>query len=236
MFKTLFRAEESAARTDEEQRLATLRRAMVEEQIRRRDITTPRVLEAFLAVPRHEFVPHELRALAYSDGPLSIGAGQTISQPFMVAAMTDALELTGAERVLEVGTGSGYQAALLSLLAREVHSVERHAALAQAARERLARLGYTRVTVHEGDGTLGLPELAPFEAIVVTAASPAIPPPLVEQLAQGGRLVIPVGDAQQQECLLVRKQAGRTAQSLLHYCRFVPLVGRHGWPGPNWSS
>jgi protein-L-isoaspartate(D-aspartate) O-methyltransferase len=114
--------------------------------------------------------------------------------------------------------------------------VERHPALAEAARERLARLGYTNVTVHEGDGTLGLPEQAPFEAIVVTAASPGIPPPLVEQLAAGGRLVIPVGDAQQQECLLVRKLEGRVTQSLLHYCRFVPLVGRHAWPGANWPG
>jgi protein-L-isoaspartate(D-aspartate) O-methyltransferase len=229
MFKTFFQTAEPHPVDREEQRLTNLRRLMVEEQIRRRDILTPRVLDAFLAVPRHEFVPHELLSLAYSDGPLSIGEGQTISQPFMVAAMTDALALTGPERVLEVGTGSGYQAALLSLLAREVHSVERHPALAEAARERLARLGYTNVTVHEGDGTLGLPELAPFEAIVVTAASPGIPPPLLEQLAAGGRLVIPVGDAQQQECLLVRKLEGRVTQSLLHYCRFVPLVGRHAW-------
>lgn len=230
MFKTLFQTAEAHPADREEQRLATLRRAMVEEQIRRRDISTPRVLDAFLAVPRHEFVPHELRALAYSDGPLSIGEGQTISQPFMVAAMTAALELAGPERVLEVGTGSGYQAALLSLLAREVHSIERNSLLAEAARERLARLGYANVMVHEGDGTLGLPELAPFEAIVVTAASPTIPPPLVEQLAEGGRLVIPVGDAQQQECLLVRKLDARLTQSVLHYCRFVPLVGRHAWP------
>jgi protein-L-isoaspartate(D-aspartate) O-methyltransferase len=233
MFKTLFRSDEARTSADEEQRLTTLRRAMVEEQIRRRGISTPRVLEAFLAVPRHEFVPHALSALAYSDGPLSIGEGQTISQPFMVAAMTDALELTGDERALEIGTGSGYQAALLSRLAREVHSIERNAALAEAARERLARLGYANVTVHQGDGTLGLPEQAPFAAIVVTAASPGIPPPLIEQLAEGGRLVIPVGDAQQQECLLVRKVAGGTSQTLLHYCRFVPLVGRHGWQQAN---
>lgn len=229
MFKTLLRNDQALSAAEDEQRLAALRRAMVEEQIRRRGISTSRVLDAFLAVPRHEFVPHALTALAYSDGPLSIGEGQTISQPFMVAAMTDALELAGHERVLEIGTGSGYQAALLSRLAREVHSIERNTALADAARERLARLGYANVTVHEGDGTLGLPELAPFEAIVVTAASPAIPPPLVEQLADGGRLVIPVGDAQQQECLLVRKSEGRVSQTLLHYCRFVPLVGRHAW-------
>jgi protein-L-isoaspartate(D-aspartate) O-methyltransferase len=236
MFKTLLHNGEPRTHADEEQRLTTLRRAMVEEQIRRRGIATSRVLDAFLSVARHEFVPHELVALAYSDGPLSIGEGQTISQPFMVAAMTEALELAGHERVLEIGTGSGYQAALLSRLAREVHSVERNATLAETARERLARLGYANVTVHDGDGTLGLPELAPFDAIVVTAASPSVPPPLVEQLAEGGRLVIPVGDAQQQECVLLRKVEGRISQTVLHYCRFVPLVGRHGWHGPNWSG
>lgn len=236
MFKSLFRTDEARSSVDEEQELEIQRRAMVEEQIRQRGIAAPRVLDAFLSVPRHEFVPVGLRALAYSDGPLSIGEGQTISQPFMVAAMTEALELSGPEKVLEIGTGSGYQAALLSLLAREVHTVERNAVLAEAARERLARLGFANVTVHVGDGTLGLPGQAPFEAIVVTAASPNIPPPLIEQLAERGRLVIPVGDAQQQECLLVSKLEGRITQAILHYCRFVPLVGRHGWPGPGWSG
>ena len=236
MFKTLFRTDESRSFPDEEPRLTTLRRAMVEEQIRRRGITTPRVLDAFLSVPRHEFVPAGLCSLAYSDGPLAIGEGQTISQPFMVAAMTEALDLAGNEKVLEVGTGSGYQAALLSLLGQEVHTIERNASLAEAARERLARLGYANVTVHEGDGTLGLPELAPLAAIVVTAASPGLPPPLIEQLAEGGRLVIPVGDAQQQECLLVRKGEGRITRATLHFCRFVPLVGRYGWRGPSWNA
>ncbi|MGH9817484.1 MAG: protein-L-isoaspartate(D-aspartate) O-methyltransferase [Candidatus Acidiferrales bacterium] len=215
---------------------AEMREAMIEKQIRKRGITAPRLLDALRKVPRHEFVPEELRALSYEDSPLAIGEGQTISQPFMVAAMTDALGLAGHQRVLEIGTGSGYQAALLALLAREVHSIERSALLAEAARERLARLGYANVTVHRRDGTLGLPEFAPFEAILVTAAAPRIPQPLAEQLAEGGRMVIPVGEAQQQECLLVRKHEGRTTHQTLHYCRFVPLVGEHGWDGPSWSD
>ena len=218
-----------------EEKFTALRRLMVEDQIRRRGITSLRVLEAFGSVPRHEFVPEESRSAAYADTPLAIGEGQTISQPFMVAAMTDALELAGHERVLEVGTGSGYQAALLAMLAREVHSIERSAGLAEAARGRLARLSFANVTVHTGDGTLGLPPIAPFDAIVVTAASPRVPAPLLQQLAEGGRLVIPVGDSQQQECLLIRKIGGRTSQVTLHYCRFVPLVGRYGWDGPWWS-
>ena len=208
---------------------AEQRRAMVEEQIRDRGVHSPRVLEAMLAVPRHLFVPEDYVAGAYSDQPLPIGEGQTISQPYMVAVMTEALELTGNERVLEVGTGSGYQAAVLSLLAAEVYTIENHASLALAARQRLAQLGYTNVHVHAGDGTLGFPGAAPYGGIVVTAAAPKIPPPLVEQLAEGGRLVIPVGQADQQELLQVRKTGGKTTSGLLHYCRFVPLVGRYGW-------
>jgi protein-L-isoaspartate(D-aspartate) O-methyltransferase len=209
------------------------RRAMVREQIRGRGIADPRVLEAMLAVPRHEFVPVEAAGAAYQDRPLAIGEGQTISQPYMVAAMAEALELTGKERLLEVGTGSGYQAAVLSLLAAEVHTIEVFEPLARAAAERLARLGYTRVQVHTGDGSLGLPEAAPFEAIVVTAAAPQVPPPLVAQLAEGGRLVIPVGDAEQQELRVIRKVGGHTVERVLHYCRFVPLIGRHGWQKPS---
>lgn len=205
------------------------RRAMVEEQICERGIGAPRLLAAMRTVPRHLFVPPDYVGGAYADQPLPIGEGQTISQPYMVAAMTDALELTGSERVLEVGTGSGYQAAVLSLLAGEVYTVESHASLALAARQRLARLGYANAHVHTGDGTLGLPEAAPFNAIVVTAAAPRLPPPLVEQLAEAGRLVIPVGQADQQELLQVRKVGGQISSCVLHYCRFVPLVGRHGW-------
>jgi protein-L-isoaspartate(D-aspartate) O-methyltransferase len=207
------------------------RSRMVEEQIRDREIASPRVIDAMLAVPRHEFVPADFRRSAYADEPLPIGEGQTISQPYMVAAMTEALELTGGERVLEVGTGSGYQAAVLALLASQVYTIESHASLATAARERLERLGYFNVQVCFGDGTLGLPELAPFDAILVTAAAPQVPAPLVEQLAEGGRLVIPVGSADEQRLLQLCKNGGRTTSRTLHFCRFVPLVGRHGWPG-----
>jgi protein-L-isoaspartate(D-aspartate) O-methyltransferase len=208
---------------------AELRRAMVSEQVRGRGIQSPGLLEAMLRVPRHEFVAPELRTEAYEDKPLPIGEGQTISQPFMVAAMCEALELSGTERVLEVGTGSGYQAAVLAFLAREVFTVESHAFLALTARQRLADLGYHNVRVYTGDGTLGLPDAAPFDAIVVAAAAPQIPPPLTEQLAEGGRLVIPVGGASEQELIQVKKIGGDTSSRVLHYCRFVPLVGYHGW-------
>ena len=211
------------------QDFAELRREMVERQIRRRGVRSESVLAAMLAVPRHEFVPQTFLDVAYTDKPLPIGEGQTISQPYMVAVMSEALELTGAERVLEVGTGCGYQAAVLSLLAREVYTVETHAPLALGAQERLARLGYANVHVHTGDGTLGLAELAPFDGIVVTAAAPEVPPPLLEQLADGGRLVIPVGAADQQELLAVRRKGEKTSSRVVNYCRFVPLVGRYGW-------
>ena len=214
------------ADTDE---FAVARRAMVEDQIRRRGIASPRVLEAMLLVPRHEFVPAEFRADAYADKPLPIGEGQTISQPFMVGAMTEALELTGSERVLEIGTGSGYQAAVLSLLAREVISVESHPSLALAAQERLARLGYTNVHVHNGDGSLGFTDAAPYDAILITAAAPEIPPVLANQLHEGGRLVIPVGSQENQELLQARKEDGELRSRVLLDCRFVPLLGRYGW-------
>jgi protein-L-isoaspartate(D-aspartate) O-methyltransferase len=214
-----------------------LRRAMVAGQLRARGGFSPRVLDAMLRVPRHEFVPEENRAAAYTDQPLPIGEGQTISQPYIVAAMAEALELTGTERVLEVGAGSGYQAAVLSLLAREVHAIELNPGHAAAARERLARLGYDHVQVHTGDGSLGLPELAPFDAILVSAAAPGLPPPLVEQLAEAGRLVLPVGDERQQELIRVRRSDGQiTAPETLHYCRFVPLLGAHGWRSPGWLN
>ena len=205
------------------------RREMVTWQIERRGIRDPRVLAAMYAVPRHLFVPGVSAVFAYEDQPLPIGEGQTISQPFMVAAMTEALELAGEERVLEIGTGSGYQAALLSMLAREVFSIERHAALAASAAERLTQMGYANVRVRTGDGTLGLPEDAPFDAIIVTAAAPDVPKPLVEQLAEGGRLVIPVGSANQQDLLRLRRREGKITTESLYLCRFVPLVGAHGW-------
>ena len=206
---------------------------MVEKQIRRRGVGSTRVLEAMLGVARHEYVPAEFQEDAYADKPLPIGGGQTISQPFIVAAMAEALCLNGDERVLEVGTGSGYQAAVLSLLAREVYSVESHTPLALAAQERLTRLGYTNVHVHNGDGSLGFAEGAPYHAILVTAAAPEIPPLLAGQLREGGRLVIPVGSRESQELLQVRKEAGRLCSRALFDCRFVPLLGRYGWQWPH---
>jgi protein-L-isoaspartate(D-aspartate) O-methyltransferase len=206
------------------------RAVMVERQLRGRKIRSERVLEAMLAVPRHEFVAEEYWVRAYDDAPLPIGEGQTISQPYMVASMSEALELTGSERVLEVGTGSGYQAAVLGHLAREVHTVEIRAELALAARERLARLGgYENVHVHVGDGTLGLSELARFDAILVAAGAPEIPSPLVAQLADGGRIVVPVGSASEQQLVRGTMIGGELKTEALYYCRFVPLVGRHGW-------
>ena len=206
-----------------------LRREMVERQLLKRGIRDERVVAAMLSVPRHEFVPAGLAGEAYSDRPLPIGHDQTISQPFMVAAMTEALQLSGSERVLEIGAGSGYQAAVLSLLAREVHTVEMHEDLAADTRERLQRLGYGNVQVHLGDGTLGWPDQAPFEAIVVTAAAPEIPPPLGAQLADGGRLIVPVGTAEEQRLLRVEKRDNVLLKRTLHHCRFVPLIGQYGW-------
>jgi protein-L-isoaspartate(D-aspartate) O-methyltransferase len=214
-------------------KFAAARRAMVEEQVRRRGIASPRVLEVLLSVLRHEFVPAEFQADAYADKPLPIGEGQTISQPFMVGAMTDALELAGSERVLEIGTGSGYQAAVLSRLAREVISVESHTSLALAAQERLARLGYANVHVHNGDGSLGFADAAPYDAILITAAAPEIPPLLASQLCEGGRLVIPVGSQENQELLQARKESGVLHSRVLFDCRFVPLLGRYGWTRPD---
>jgi protein-L-isoaspartate(D-aspartate) O-methyltransferase len=202
---------------------------MIENQLRRRGITDARVLVAMAAVPREDFVPDELRAHAYDDAPLPIGEGQTISQPYIVAAMTSALRLTGRECVLDIGTGCGYQAAVLSRLAADVFTVEWLAPLARDAAERLRRLGYANVHVHCGDGTLGLPEFAPYDAILVAAAAPLVPPPLVAQLAEGGRMILPVGDEKDQELRLIEKREGRIHTRGLDPCRFVPLVGRYGW-------
>lgn len=209
--------------------LTARRGEMVERQLRKRGIRDERVLAAMLGVPRHDFVPPEFAAEAYSDRPLPIGHGQTISQPFMVAAMAEALELSGSERILEIGAGSGYQAAVLSLLAREVHTVEMQEDLAINSAERLRRLGYGNVHVHVGDGTLGWPEAAPFDAIVVTAAAPDVPPPLTAQLANGGRLIIPVGTAEEQRLLRLEKRDHAISTRPLYHCRFVPLIGQYGW-------
>jgi protein-L-isoaspartate(D-aspartate) O-methyltransferase len=208
------------------------RAEMIEKQLRRRGIQDNAVLEAMLAVPRHEFVPEELRSRAYEDVPLPIGGGQTISQPYIVAAMTSALRLQRTDRALEIGTGCGFQAAVLSLLAKEVFTIERCPELASAASEKLAKLGFHNVHVHCGDGTMGLPEFAPFDAILVAAAAPAAPEPLLAQLAEGGRMIIPVGDADNQELQLVEKHAGAFSIKILEGCRFVPLVGLHAWQNP----
>jgi len=208
---------------------AAERRAMIETQIRKRGVTDRCVLEAMAAVPRHDFVPAQFRADAYADKPLPIGEGQTISQPFIVAAMTAALELTGSESVLEIGTGSGYQAVVLSLLANKVITVESRTQLALAAQERLTRLGYANVHVHNGDGSAGFPDAAPYDAILVTAAAPGIPSVFASQLREGGRLVIPVGDQENQNLVQAKLQDGRLKSRSLLACRFVPLLGRYGW-------
>ena len=206
-----------------------LRREMVALQIRDRGIRSERVLAAMASVPRHEFVPASQASAAYSDNALLIGEGQTISQPYVVAAMTDALSLTGSERVLEIGGGSGYQAAVLSLLAGEVIAMEFVAQLADAARLRLARLGFSNVRIEQADGSLGWPLRAPYDAILVAAAAPEVPPPLIDQLAEGGRLVIPVGSAEEQNLLLWVKSNGSVRRRVMFACRFVPLRGRFGW-------
>jgi protein-L-isoaspartate(D-aspartate) O-methyltransferase len=212
---------------------AAQRLEMIEKQMRRRGITDPAVLAAMLAVPRHEFVPEEIRSSAYEDAPLPIGGGQTISQPYIVAAMTAALRLRLRDRVLEIGTGCGYQAAVLACLAREVFTIERRAELASGASAGLARLGYANAHVHCGDGTLGLPEFAPFDAILVAAAAPAIPKPLLAQLTDGGRMIVPVGDTEHQELQLIERHGDAFPAKMLEGCRFVPLLGYHGWQEPS---
>src|SRR5580698_6422785 len=216
-----------------EERFTAERAAMLEKQLRRRGVHDSGVLSAMAAVRREEFVPKEFRKRAYEDAPLPIGEGQTISQPYIVAAMTAALHLKGTERVLEIGAGCGYQAAVLASLAKEIVTIEYRGELATAAAERLARLGYDNVHVHCGDGTLGLPELAPFDAILVAAAAPAPPVPLVAQLAEGGRMVVPVGSVENQELHLIERIHDTFRTTVLEPCRFVPLIGVHGWKEPS---
>jgi protein-L-isoaspartate(D-aspartate) O-methyltransferase len=205
------------------------RRAMVESQLRARGIRDERVLAAMFHVPRHEFVAVDYRDQVYEDHPIPIGEGQTISQPYIVAIMLQALALNASDVVLEVGTGSGYLTALLAELACQVYSVERHASLARTAQATLALLGYTNVEVVVGDGGNGFPDRAPFDVIVVSAAAPQIPPPLFEQLREGGRMIVPVGPPQAQELQLIRKHRGQPVVSTMEGCRFVPLIGSEGY-------
>ncbi len=217
----------------EKKEYAAQRDEMIEKQLRRRGIHDAAVLAAMATVPRHEFVSEDVRAHAYDDLPLPIGSGQTISQPYIVAAMTAALHLRPGDRVLEIGTGCGYHAAVLSRLAKEVFTIERRPELASSASATLTRLGYSNAHVHCGDGTLGLPELAPFDAILVAAAAPAVPKPLLAQLAEGGRIILPVGDTQHQELQLIEKRGDAFPMKMLEGCRFVPLLGYHGWQEPS---
>jgi protein-L-isoaspartate(D-aspartate) O-methyltransferase len=214
---------------NEEAFYATQRQHMVDTQLLRRDIHEQRVLDAMRSVPRHRFIPPEHHQYAYTDGPLPIGQDQTISQPYIVALMTQLLHLEGDEYVLEVGTGSGYQAAVLGALAKQVHTIERHADLAHKARRVLAELGFTNVQVHIGDGSLGLLDFAPYDGIMVTAAAPNVPQALLDQLAERGRLVIPVGSRGGQYLeLWIRKGTDYSQESIIPVA-FVPLVGQFGW-------
>jgi len=219
----------STAKTLTEEGYADLRDAMVETQIRKRGIGNERVLRAMRSVPRHEFVEAQWKNLAYTDEPLPIGGGQTISQPYIVAVMCDALHLQGTEKVLEIGTGCGYQAAVLSCLAREVYTVEYREELASGARERLQRLGYKNIHVYCGDGSLGLAAFAPYDGIVVAAAAPHVPEPLAQQLAEGGRMIVPVGGEELQVLILLTRHGDKFSSERREPCRFVPLLGSHGW-------
>jgi protein-L-isoaspartate(D-aspartate) O-methyltransferase len=213
-----------------EEPFAAERRAMVEEQLRRRGIHDERLLEAMRRVPRHEFVSAEQSPQAYADHPVVIPEQQTTSQPYIIAAMLQAAELQPKDRVLEVGAGSGYQTALLAELAAQVVAVERYSSLAESAQSRLQRFGYRNVVVVAGDGTLGWEPSAPYNAIIVSAAAPRIPPALLEQLAVAGRLIIPIGDAHAQVLHLLRKNPDSSvSRVLLEGCRFVPLIGRYGF-------
>lgn len=207
-----------------------LRHRMVDRQIARRGIGDHRLLAAMRDVPRHCFVPQPLQDYAYDDMPLPVEAGQTISQPYIVAVMIEAAAIGPDDRVLEVGVGSGYAAAIMSRLGRHVFAIDRHEELANLAQERMARLGYANVSVRAGDGTEGWPEQAPFDAILVSAAGPDVPPPLREQLAIGGRLVMPVAAQGEQKLIqLIRTASDKFARQELKAVRFVPLIGAHGW-------
>ena len=210
-----------------------LRKRMVETQLSGRGINNDRVLSVFLSTPRHEFVAPELRHSAYEDCPLPIGSGQTISQPYMVALMTELLEVSGNMKVLELGTGSGYQSAILAALAREVYSVERIAGLADSAANTLNSLGIKNVHIKIADGTIGLAEFQPYDAIMVTAGAPRVPQALLDQLTDGGKLVIPVGNRFSQVLMCVQKKGGQIVETRSCGCVFVPLLGKQGWSVDN---
>jgi protein-L-isoaspartate(D-aspartate) O-methyltransferase len=206
------------------------RRAMVESQLRRRGIRDERVLEAMFAVPRHEFVPPAYVGAAYDDRPLPIGESETISQPYIVAAMTQAAQVQPGDKALEVGTGAGYQAAILAHLGAKVYTVERNFQLAEATRPRLSRLGYQEIEVVWGDGSEGYAPGAPYQVILVTAGAPDVPPTLLQQLAEGGRMVVPIGDLRHQDLCVFTKHGNEITKRVLDPCQFVPLIGKHGWP------
>jgi protein-L-isoaspartate(D-aspartate) O-methyltransferase len=208
---------------------AVLRKRMIDEQLIPRGIKDPRVLDAFYKVERHKFIPEELRTSAYADFPVPIGEGQTISQPYIVALMTECLELSGQEKVLEIGTGSGYQAAILAELAKEVYTVERFGSLTKRAESVLNELGYKNIKIKVDDGTLGWQECAPFERIIITAASPRIPLPLVEQLKETGKLILPLGESFSQVLTLVEKVKGELISTQICGCVFVPLIGKYAY-------
>jgi protein-L-isoaspartate(D-aspartate) O-methyltransferase len=202
---------------------------MVETQIAARGVKDERVLAAMRKIPRHLFIPGEARSAAYGDYPLPIGHGQTISQPYIVAMMTALLQISPEDRVLEIGAGSGYQAAILGTLAKEVISIERIPEVARLAQENLSTAGITNVRVVVGDGTLGCPEKAPYDGVLITAATPAVPPPLIDQLAEGGRLVAPVGSRDLQELVRLTKRGDDLTREFFGGVVFVPLLGEHGW-------
>ncbi|RLE13254.1 protein-L-isoaspartate O-methyltransferase [Candidatus Aerophobetes bacterium] len=206
-----------------------LREEMVKRQLIPRGINDRRVLDAFLRVEREKFVPSSLREDAYKDFPLSIGEGQTISQPYMAALMTQCLNLRGEEKILEIGTGSGYQTAILALLGWQVYSVERIPSLAEKAKKLLKKMGYDNVKIFVGNGTVGLEQYAPYDRILVTAGAKDIPPPLIQQLAEEGIMVIPVGNAYSQELMVVKKKDGKISSKGVERCVFVPLIGQYGW-------
>jgi protein-L-isoaspartate(D-aspartate) O-methyltransferase len=218
----------------ETERYREERKRMVAEQLVARGIRSALVIQAMDSVPRHLFVPEEYRSLAYEDGPLPIGQGQTISQPYIVALMTQLLQLKGGEKVLEIGTGSGYQSAVLACIAREVYSVEQYADLSAVARERMKSLGIGNVYLYVGDGSQGLPDEAPFEGIVGTAAAPDIPPQLPRQLGDGGRLVLPVGGPSGQTLERLVRKGERWEREPIAPVAFVPLRGKYGWRDEDW--